>query len=148
LQFEMTKKCGIPKLDLDSQGRVQYKGDKDHPSLQSLLDDKDVSGKLFGVTGGFQATQGGIYLGPLSFPYAVGSMLDLLHEGFAGPHDVIAGQAPGHYDEKGNTSRGRTPEEEKAIDAWAVVAILPATPFSISALVSPDLLEMIFKVAQ
>ncbi len=131
-------------LILDSKGRVQYIGDDDHKTFDALLKDQTLSGGLYGPTGGFQGGVG--MMGPLT--YTPGSFLDDLVESYAGTHDLVGGQLPGFYDKEGNTTRDRGPLANAAANTWTVAAIPIATPFAMSELVSPELLQFIFSTSQ
>jgi filamentous hemagglutinin len=74
-------------------------------------------------------------------------MLDSLVESYAGTHDYLGGQVPGFYDSLGNTGRDRQPLTNVAANTWTVLAIPVATPFAMSELVSPELLDFIFTTA-
>ena len=89
-------------------------------------------------------------MGPVTYESGsfFGDMLDDLVESYAGTHDYIGGQLPGFYDEQGNTSRGRSDRANIAANTWTVVAIPLATPFAMSELVSPELLDFIFAASQ
>ncbi|EOY5376116.1 hemagglutinin repeat-containing protein [Cronobacter dublinensis] len=134
------------ELIYDNLGRVQYNGDKEHLTFEKFLapENEEKSGGLYGATGGFQGTgglMGRVHYEPGSF---FGDMLDDLVESYAGTHDFIGGQLPGFYDEQGNTSRGRGDLTKLAANTWTIVAIPLATPFAMSELVSPELLDYIF----
>lgn len=77
-----------------------------------------------------------------------GDIGDTIVESYAGTHDFIGGQLPGFYDEQGNTSRGRSDLTNIAANTWTVVAIPLATPFAMSELASPELLDFIFAASQ
>ncbi|UAN24920.1 hemagglutinin repeat-containing protein (plasmid) [Enterobacter sp. JBIWA003] len=150
LDFVCGKGNGRCKKDIngnlvfDAQGHVQYTGDDKHPTFDSLLADKNMSGGLYGPTGGFQGGAGS--MGPI--PYNPGSFFDDLVESYAGTHDLIGGQLPGFYDNTGNTARGRSELENIAANTWTVAAIPIATPFAMSELVSPELLQFIFSAGK
>ncbi|YCI27666.1 hemagglutinin repeat-containing protein [Erwinia sp. PK3-005] len=135
------------ELIYDRLGRVQFKGDKENRTFEKFLapENGKISGSLYGPTGGFQGTGGfmwpDVHYEPGSF---FGNMLDDLVESYAGTHDYIGGQLPGFYDELGNTSRKRGDLSNIAANTWTVVAIPLATPFAMSELVSPELLDFIF----
>lgn len=131
---------GRPQLVRNKQGMVIFKGDKYFPTQKELLGNKEMFDKLSGTTGGNQGS-GGTMAG---HPYKPGGFWDTVVEGFAGTHDFIGGQLPGFYDSEGNASRGRGPLTDIAAETWTVVAIPLATPFAVSELVSPELLEFIF----
>jgi filamentous hemagglutinin len=80
--------------------------------------------------------------------YSPGSFFDMLTESFAGFHDMAGGQLVGFYDEEGNTTRGRSSLVEKASDVWAVTAVPLVSPFALSDLVSPELLQILFAVGR
>ncbi len=131
-------------LEYDSAGRVVYTGDRNHPTLTSLLKDETVSGGLYGLTGGLQGDEGrfgSIHYSPGSLK---GDFFDTAVESFAGTHDYIGGQLPGFYDETGNTSRKRSDFTKVASEVWTIAAIPQAAPFALSEVVSPELLEFIF----
>lgn len=81
-------------------------------------------------------------MGPIS--YTPGSFFDDLVESYAGTHDLLGGQLPGFYDNSGNTARGRSSMANIAADTWTIAAIPIATPFAMSELISPELLQFIF----
>ena len=133
----------VPVLDYDAQGRVQYTGNKQFPTLVSILKD-DSSAGLYGFTGGLQGDTG--LFGKLTYAPGTlrGDFFDTLVEGFAGTHDYIGGQVPGFYDETGNTSRDRSALAKMAAEGWTYAAIPQAAPFALSEIASPELLEFIF----
>ena len=51
---------------------------------------------------------------------------------------MIGGMLTGLYDEQGNAKRGMSKIESGAYDAWAGVAIVPATPFAFAEILSPE----------
>ncbi|MGK3226836.1 hemagglutinin repeat-containing protein [Enterobacter soli] len=131
-------------LILDDKGRVQYKGDDRHKTFDALLEDRTLSAGLYGPTGGFQGGVGMMN----SWTYSPGSFLDDLVESYAGTHDLVGGQLPGFYDGEGNTARARSPLADVAANTWTIAAIPVATPFAMSELVSPELLQFIFSTSQ
>ncbi|MCL2162723.1 MAG: hemagglutinin repeat-containing protein, partial [Betaproteobacteria bacterium] len=136
---------GLPKLELDKYGHVQFDGDENYPTLTELFSTlNEDTAKMYGATGGSQAIPGYMFSRTWG-AYDPGDFFDLLVESFAGTHDFIGGQITGLYDEQGNTSRGRSNLTEKAIDTWAVIAVFPAAPFALSDLVSSELMQILFK---
>lgn len=133
-------------LALNENGRYVMAGDTQYPTFKELLDTEknDEAKGLYGPTGGFQGTGG--LMGPISYKPGnlFGDMLDQLVESYAGTHDYIGGQVPGFYDSLGNTSRDRQPGTKIAAETWTIAAIPLATPFAMSELVSPELLDFIF----
>jgi filamentous hemagglutinin len=136
-------------LALNDKGHYYYSGDDDYPTFTELLDPKknDEAKSLYGPTGGFQGTGG--LMGPITYKPGdfFGDMLDSLVESYAGTHDYLGGQVPGFYDSLGNTGRDRQPLTNVAANTWTVLAIPVATPFAMSELVSPELLDFIFTTA-
>ncbi|WP_318358538.1 hemagglutinin repeat-containing protein [Enterobacter sp.] len=133
----------------DERGQVIYRGNDTYPTIDAFLKKSPEAAALFGPTGGFQATGGllvpfGEYT-PGSFWDDIG---DKIVESYAGTHDYIGGQLPGFYDSEGNTSRGRGPLTEAAAGTWTIVAIPLATPFAMTEMVSPELLDFIFNASQ
>ena len=133
----------------DENGRVIYKGNAEYPTIDAFLKKSPEAASLFGPTGGFQGTGG------LLVPFGEykpgtfwGDIGDTIVESYAGTHDYIGGQVPGFYDSEGNTSRGRSPLTETAANTWTVVAIPLATPFAMSEMVSPELLDFIFNASK
>ncbi|MDO9852191.1 hemagglutinin repeat-containing protein, partial [Glaesserella parasuis] len=116
------------KLKLNEKGHVLYRGDKsqNYPTVVKLLKDRDVSGKLFGATGGFQAIEGEMF----GIKYKPGSFLDKLTETYAGQHDLVGGQWL-FYDEIGNGKRGLTETQEFWIDRYSEAAVLGVTPSTV-----------------
>lgn len=137
-------------LALNDKGHYYFAGDNKYHNFEELLNtEKNEEAKgLYGPTGGFQGTGG--LMGPLTYKPGTffGDMLDSLVEGYAGTHDYVGGQLPGFYDSQGNTGRHRQPLTNLAADTWTIVAIPVATPFAMSELVSPELLDFIFTTAQ
>lgn len=136
-------------LQRDERGQVIYTGTAQYPTISEFLKKSPDAAGLFGPTGGFQATGG------LLVPFGEykpntfwGDIGDTIVESYAGTHDYIGGQVPGFYDEEGNTSRGRGTFTETAAGTWTVVAIPLATPFAMSEMVSPELLDFIFNASQ
>ena len=76
--------------------------------------------------------------------YTPGSFFDDLVESYAGTHDLIGGQLLGFYDDIGNTARDRGKMANITANTWAATAIPIATPFAMSEIVSPELLQFIF----
>jgi filamentous hemagglutinin len=136
---------GLPKLALDGQGRVQFTGDGNYPTLEALFSTRNkVTDPMYGITGGSQAVPG--YVGSPGWgAYSSGSFFDMLVESFAGTHDFLGGQITGFYDEQGNTTRGRSNLTEQLVNAWAVTAVVPSAPFALSDLISPELMQILFK---
>lgn len=132
----------VPVLDYDAQGRVQYTGNKQFPTLVSILKD-DSSAGLYGFTGGPAAIRASLANLRMRQARSEGISSDTLVEGFAGTHDYIGGQA-GFYDETGNTSRDRSALAKMAAEGWTHAAIPQAAPFALSEIASPELLEFIF----
>jgi len=89
--------------------------------------------------GGIQGWKGTLF----GEPYAAGSWQDKLIEAFGGTHDVIGGQATGLYDEQGNIKRGMSGAERTAYDIWSGAAIVPAAPFAMAELLSPEVWKAI-----
>jgi filamentous hemagglutinin len=137
---------GLPLLVKDEYGHILYTGDKKYPTLASIFIKNDDTSAMYGLTGGSQVVGG--YMGRPDWTYKPGDFLDMLVESFAGTHDFIGGQIPGFYDEEGNTTRGRSGFTSKAIDTWAVTAVPLASPFALSDLISPELLQIIFAVGR
>ncbi|MDP9501327.1 hypothetical protein O7M46_10200 [Bisgaard Taxon 45] len=81
------------------------------------------------------------YLGgkPL-IPYKSGSLSDLLVESFVGTHGMLGGQIWGWYDKQGKTNT-----LQRLADTTTAVAISVAAPFAVSDLISPDVMEILFK---
>ncbi|WP_440589597.1 hemagglutinin repeat-containing protein [Pasteurella bettyae] len=114
----------------NEKGHIVYKGDSGiyptYPTVAKLLEDRNVSGKLFGATGGFQATGGEIF----GIKYKSGSFLDKLVETYGGQHDLVGGQWL-FYDKDGNGNRNFTPNQEKWADRFSVAAVLAVTPTTV-----------------
>lgn len=136
-------------LKRDENGMVIYKGTDIYPTIDDFLKKSPDAASLYGPTGGFQGTGG------LLVPFGEykpgtfwGDIGDTIVESYAGTHDYIGGQLPGFYDSEGNTSRNRGPFTEAAANTWTVVAIPLATPFAMSEMVSPELLDFIFTTSK
>ena len=134
-------------LIVNDKGHVVFTGAPKLETLEKLRNDPLAAG-LFGPTGGFQGSDGmlspfGTYK-PGTFWGDIG---DNIVESYAGTHDFIGGQLPGFYDEMGNTSRDRGTVTKIAAETWTVAAIPLATPFAMSELVSPELLNFIFSTS-
>ncbi|CUI69647.1 Filamentous hemagglutinin [Achromobacter ruhlandii] len=95
---------GIPKLELDGNGRVQFDPSRAEMSLAKFLE-SDPGKEMPGPTGGNQGGPGTL----LGLAYSPGGVLDLAHEAYGGSHDFIGGTLSGFYDEQGNARRGLTP---------------------------------------
>lgn len=143
-----TQEGDSTNLLVDNKGRYRYKGDEKYPTLNELLEDKKVSGGLYGSTGGFQGSGGLMFGIPYKPGNIMGDVFDTVVESFAGTHDFIGGQLPGFYDKLGNTSRGREPWVNILAESWTVAAIPVAAPFALSELVSPELLSFIFSASK
>ena len=70
--------------------------------------------------------------------YEAGSWQGRLIEVLSGTHDMIGGKLTGLYDEQGNAKRGMSKMESGTYDVWAGVAILPAAPFALAEVLSPE----------
>ena len=124
---------GIPKLELNGNGRVQFDRKAAGMSLAQFLE--DGKGKeMAGPTGGNQGGPGTL----LGFGYSPGGILDLAHEAYGGPHDFIGGTLSGFYDEQGNAKRGLTPAQNFMYETWTGIALVPATPFALSEALPPQ----------
>ncbi|CAM4016641.1 Filamentous haemagglutinin FhaB/tRNA nuclease CdiA-like TPS domain-containing protein [Bordetella tumbae] len=124
---------GVPILDLHESGMVQFDPEKAQMSLAKFLltaEGADMSGFTGGIQGG-EGTLGGK-------SYRQGGVLDLFHEAYAGTHDVIGGTVSGLYDAEGNAQRGMTPTKRTLYEIWSGVALVPATPFALSEILSPE----------
>jgi len=132
---------GIPKLELNSKGQIQFDA-KDANNIPVSLDAffaTDEGKKMEGLTGGIQgwtATFRGV-------PYPEGGVIDRVFKAFAGRHDFIGGTVSGLYDEQGNARRGRSDAEKIAHEAWSVVAIAPSTPFAMAEYLPPEVWKAI-----
>lgn len=98
----------------------------EYPTVVKLLKDRDVSGKLFGATGGFQAIEGEMF----GIKYKPGSFLDKLTETYAGQHDLVGGQLF-FYDAQGNGNRDLTERQTFWIDRASEAAVLGVTPSTV-----------------
>ncbi len=141
--------CGADRCIENSDGSYTYIDNKD-PKLPTLMDainpEKNPRAKgMYGPTGGFQAIEGGWYLGRHNFMYDSGSFSDMLVEAFAGTHDFLGGQMWGWYDEKGNTAQ-KSPLGGIVAEVTTVVAIPVSAPFALSELISPEFLEILIKL--
>lgn len=125
---------GKTQLLLNSQGQVQFSAG----SLEDFLQ-TDEGKKMAGATGGIQGWTGTLF----GVPYTAGSWQDKLIEAFAGTHDMIGGSLSGLYDEQGSTTRGRSSAEKIVHEVWSGVALVPATPFAMAELLSPQMWQAI-----
>lgn len=132
-QAEILDEQGIPKLQLDAQGKVQFDTVAAKMSLAEFLQ-SSAGADMSGLTGGIQGLPG-TFLGS---PYSPGSFLDIVHEAFAGPHDVIGGTLSALYDKEGNARRGRTVAERAFHETWTVIALFPAAPFALAEILPPE----------
>ncbi|AVC42984.1 hemagglutinin [Achromobacter xylosoxidans] len=124
---------GIPKLELNGNGRVQFDRKAAGMSLAQFLE--DGKGKeMAGPTGGNQGGPGTL----LGFGYSPRGILDLAHEAYGGSHDFIGGTLSGFYDEQGNAKRGLTPAQNFMYETWTGIALVPATPFALSEALPPQ----------
>ncbi|BFU61415.1 MULTISPECIES: hemagglutinin repeat-containing protein [Rodentibacter] len=153
-------KLGGVRIDLDAicgkghyrcskniDGSVTYIGDNSgHLSkLQDAINmnkNPDAE-KLYGLTGGFQAIQGGWYTQLGVLPYKVDSLSDQLIESFAGTHDYLGGQLPHWYNSVGNTSENRKTIDNIGAGITTGVAIHISAPFALSDLMSSDFVEIL-----
>jgi filamentous hemagglutinin len=122
-------------------GQIQFDAKDENGNSISLVDFlKTPDGqKMAGSTGGVQGASGTLF----GIPYEAGSWQDKLIESFAGTHDMIGGKLSGLYDEQGNAKRGMSNAEAKAYDAWATVAIVPASPFAMAEALPPEVWKAI-----
>ncbi|MFY3707480.1 hypothetical protein ACOTD8_28255, partial [Achromobacter dolens] len=123
---------GIPKLELDGNGRVQFDPSRAEMSLAKFLE-SDPGKEMPGPTGGNQGGPGTL----LDLAYSPGGILDLAHEAYGGSHDFIGGTLSGFYDEQGNAKRGLTPLQKGMYETWTGIALVPATPFALSEALPP-----------
>ncbi|WP_348995266.1 hemagglutinin repeat-containing protein [Achromobacter sp. HNDS-1] len=124
---------GIPKLELDGNGRVQFDPSGAEMSLAKFLE-SDPGKEVPGPTGGNQGGPGTL----LGLAYSPGGVLDLAHEAYGGSHDFIGGTLSGFYDEQGNARRGLTPLQKGMYETWTGIALVPATPFALSEALPPQ----------
>lgn len=139
--------CGADRCQTNADGSMVYKGNDRLPSLLDAIDPKknEKAKDLYGPTGGYQPIQGGWYLGSREFPYNKGDFSDMLVESFAGTHDYLGGQLPRWYDKQGNTSLKNNVQQFLA-DRTTEIAIPVSAPFAVSDLISPDMMEVLFKL--
>ena len=139
--------CGADRCQTNADGSMVYKGNDRLPSLLDAIDPKknEKTKDLYGPTGGYQPIQGGWYLGSREFPYNKGDFSDMLVESFAGTHDYLGGQLPRWYDKQGNTSLKNNVQQFLA-DRTTEIAIPVSVPFAVSDLISPDMMEVLFKL--
>ncbi|MGM0516884.1 MAG: hemagglutinin repeat-containing protein, partial [Pseudomonadota bacterium] len=126
-------KNGMPKLELNSEGMVQFDPIAAGMELDEFLETPEGR-DMAGLTGGIQGWKGTLF----GVPYAPGSWQDQLIEAFAGSHDYIGGQLSGLYDEQGNARQGMSDAQSKAYDIWSGTAIPVATPFAAAELLPPE----------
>lgn len=124
---------GIPRLELDGNGRVQFDRKAAKMTMAQFLENKDGK-EMAGPTGGNQGGPGTL----LGFAYSPGGILDLAHEAYGGSHDFIGGTLSGFYDEQGNAKRGLTPLQKGMYETWTGIALVPATPFALSEALPPQ----------
>ncbi|WP_116522846.1 hypothetical protein [Achromobacter insuavis] len=141
---EVLDENGIPKLELDGNGRVQFDPARARMTLTKFLESHDGK-EMSGPTGGNQGGPGTL----LGFAYSPGGILDLAHEAYGGSHDFIGGTLSGFYDEQGNARRGLTPAQKDMYEIWTDIALVPATPFALSDALPPQAwkaLEILLKM--
>ncbi|MEE3700132.1 hemagglutinin repeat-containing protein [Mannheimia haemolytica] len=140
--------CGADRCQTNADGSVVYKGNDRLPSLLDAInpDKNKPASSLYGETGGFQSVEGEWNLHFKRYPYAIGSLSDYTVESFAGPHDMLGGQLWGWYDDKGNTLQNKNTAQKIGSTVTTVVAIPVAAPFAVSDLISPDVMEILFKL--
>lgn len=124
---------GIPRLELDGNGRVQFDRKAAKMTMAQFLETKDGK-EMAGPTGGNQGGPGTL----LGLAYSPGGILDLAHEAYGGSHDFIGGTLSGFYDEQGNAKRGLTPLQKGMYETWTGIALVPATPFALSEALPPQ----------
>ena len=107
-------------------------------SLAAFLESPDGI-KMEGTTGGIQGVKGTLF----GTPYHAGGWQDKLIEAFGGTHDHIGGRLSGLYDQQGNIKPGMTKTESTAYDTWAAAAIVPAAPFAMATLLTPEVWKAI-----
>ncbi|WP_082889751.1 two-partner secretion domain-containing protein [Achromobacter ruhlandii] len=130
---EILDENGIPKLELDGNGRVQFDRKAAKMTMAEFLETKKGK-EMPGPTGGNQGGPGTL----LGFEYSPGGILDLAHEAYGGSHDFIGGTLSGFYDEQGNARRGLTPLQKGMYETWTGIALVPATPFALSEALPPQ----------
>lgn len=134
-------------LVTDVHGNYTYKGDKDYPTFQSMLNDKtkgSPSKIMSGLTGGSQMIEGTL----AGIPYKSGGFIDRIIESFAGTHDLLGGQVWGWYGKDGNTLTDKTGFQKKASEVTTIVAIPVSAPFALADLISPDVLQLIISLGK
>ena len=124
---------GIPKLAFNENGMVQFDSERVGVTLAQFLQSPKGQ-EMSGFTGGVQGLEG--TLGGM--PYRPDGILDLVHEGFAGPHDFMGGSISDFYDRDGNARRGLSSTTETLYGVWSGVALLPAAPFALSEILPPE----------
>ncbi|TCP92081.1 hypothetical protein EDC44_12834 [Cricetibacter osteomyelitidis] len=78
-------------------------------------------------------------------PYGVNSLSDKIVESFAGPHDLIGGQAWKFYDKDGNTAE-KSPLTQFRADVTTAVAIPVTAPLALSDIMTSDMVEILMKL--
>jgi filamentous hemagglutinin len=129
---------GKTQLAINDQGLVEFDSKKEKKTLAEYLESEEGK-NLSGVTGGIQGWKGTLF----GTSYVAGSWQDKLMEAFSGTHDFIGGQLSGLCDAQGNIKRGRSDAEKIAQEVWSGIAIIPATPFAMAELLSPQMWQAI-----
>ena len=127
----------------NEKGHIVYDyKDKNNPTLSMQLENnKKEFGKLFGLTGGFQAIGGEMF----GIKYKPGSFLDKLTETYAGQHDLVGGQLF-FYDKYGNGRRDLTPQQEQYIDYFSIGAVGAVTPTTVPHALPIEVMNLLFGV--
>ncbi|WP_406812666.1 hemagglutinin repeat-containing protein [Histophilus somni] len=138
---------GMGACSKNNDGSITFNGTNDY-TLKDAIDptQNNKAKDLYGPTGGFQSVEGGWYAnGKVIIPYKLGDISDHFIESFAGTHDMLGGQIWGWYDKQGNTSQKNSTQQFLA-DRTTEIAIPIAAPFAVSDLISPDIMELLFKL--
>ena len=127
----------------NEKGHIVYDyKDKNNPTLSMQLENnKKEFGKLFGLTGGFQAIGGEMF----GIKYKPSSFLDKLTETYAGQHDLVGGQLF-FYDKYGNGRRDLTPQQEQYIDYFSIGAVGAVTPTTVPHALPIEVMNLLFGV--
>ncbi|WP_439327773.1 two-partner secretion domain-containing protein [Lonepinella sp. BR2357] len=124
-------------LKVNERGNYVFKENNKYSSLTDLFNDKPVTEKLYGITGGHQGIAGTMF----GIPYSIGSVFDKAVEYYAGIHD-LNGQVF-FYDKQGNGHYTSQVEQNRA-NRVAVYAVGYVTPIVAGQALPNEVFELLF----
>ncbi|NBI41717.1 hypothetical protein GVX86_09725 [[Haemophilus] felis] len=147
INLDVICNSGMGTCTNNNDGTVSFIGNG-NKTLKDAIDpsQNEKAADLYGETDGFQSVEGEWNLHFTRIPYSIGSLSDQVVESFAGTHDMIGGQIWGWYDKQGNTLQNKNIAQHIGSTATTVIAIPVTAPFAVSDAISPDFMEILFKL--